>query len=357
MSPRSGRGMPLAMCTRPSTPNSSAAQPMTCRPAGPLLLGVAQVAPGDEAQQQRHEPAQQADRAVDDGAHGVADASGQLPPHGRGRPRPRPRSGTARPRRAGARARARGRCGRPCGPLRPGRGRHRARWRRHPARGRVRARQWGQCRCGRLAVQGGFDFAVERPFGAGLLRDWLPDDRVEDPDPFEPARAAGLEVPLFRDAGGEDVRVAMLANLHRCHSSPRPHTPGRGTPTWAVHGGRPIAGSVRPMSHPHLELSAAAEAAQGRPARRRPGRPRRDRPQHDGLRARRQAADRRLRRAVPRGAPARHRRDPPRLHLDPGPARRGRRASCSPTATRTTSAACPTCCASARDIPRRRLAS
>ena len=40
MSPRCGRGMPLAMCTSPSTPNSSAAQPMTCRPAGPLLSGL-----------------------------------------------------------------------------------------------------------------------------------------------------------------------------------------------------------------------------------------------------------------------------------------------------------------------------
>ena len=34
-------------------------------PAGrAVALGVAQVAPGDEAQQQRHEPAEQADRAV-----------------------------------------------------------------------------------------------------------------------------------------------------------------------------------------------------------------------------------------------------------------------------------------------------
>ncbi len=40
VSPRCGRGMPLAMCTRPSTPNSSAAQPMICRPAGPLLSGL-----------------------------------------------------------------------------------------------------------------------------------------------------------------------------------------------------------------------------------------------------------------------------------------------------------------------------
>ena len=37
------------------------------------------------------------------------------------------------------------------------------------------------------------------------------------------------------------------------------------------------------------------------------------------------AAHRRLRGALPRGAPAGRRRDPPRLHLDPGPPRQGRR--------------------------------
>ena len=54
-------------------------------------------------------------------------------------------------------------------------------------------------------------------------------------------------------------------------------------------------------------------------------RPRRDRPQHDRLRVRRPAADRRLRRAVPRGRPARRRPDPAGLRLHPGPARRHRR--------------------------------
>jgi ribonuclease J len=55
------------------------------------------------------------------------------------------------------------------------------------------------------------------------------------------------------------------------------------------------------MSHPHPELGSAAGASRGRPARRRPRRPRRGRPQHDRLRVRRPAADRRLRRALPRG--------------------------------------------------------
>ncbi len=74
--------------------------------------------------------------------------------------------------------------------------------------------------------EGRVDVFVERPFAAGFLRDWLPDDRVEDPDPFEPApEGVDLEVPLFRDAGGEDVRVAMLVNVHRSHTSPRLPTP------------------------------------------------------------------------------------------------------------------------------------
>ena len=50
-----------------------------------------------------------------------------------------------------------------------------------------------------------------------LLRVWLPDDRV-----FEEAERA----LLFDDAGGEDVRVAMLPNVHKCHTSPRLPTPG-----------------------------------------------------------------------------------------------------------------------------------
>ena len=75
---------------------------------------------------------------------------------------------------------------------------------------------------------GRVDFFVERPLAAGFLRDWLPDDRVEDPDPFEPALVGvDLEVPLFRDAGGEDVRVAMVVNVHSGHTSPTAHTPGR----------------------------------------------------------------------------------------------------------------------------------
>jgi hypothetical protein len=48
---------------------------------------------------------------------------------------------------------------------------------------------------------------VERPF-AEERRDWLPDDRDRElPEP--PLRVA----PEVRDAGGEDVRVAMATRL------------------------------------------------------------------------------------------------------------------------------------------------
>jgi hypothetical protein len=63
-----------------------------------------------------------------------------------------------------------------------------------------------------------------------LLRVWLPDDRV-----FEGAERAVL---AFDDAGGEDVRVAMLPNVHKCHTSPRLPTPGRSAGSRAgCHGG------------------------------------------------------------------------------------------------------------------------
>ena len=68
-----------------------------------------------------------------------------------------------------------------------------------------------------------------------------------------------------------------------------------------------------------------------------------------------QAAHHRLRRALPRGPPARRRPDPARLHLHRGPARTTSSPWCSPTATRTTSGPCRTCCGCASDIPLDRL--
>ena len=70
-----------------------------------------------------------------------------------------------------------------------------------------------------------------------------------------------------------------------------------------------------------LRAARAAEGGSaGHPARG----TRRGRSQHDRLRVRRPAADRRLRRAVPRGPPPRRRPDPARLRADPGPPRRRR---------------------------------
>ena len=77
------------------------------------------------------------------------------------------------------------------------------------------------------------------------------------------------------------------------------------------------------VSHPHPGPHAPPGTLPQRRAAHHPARrPRRDRPQHDGLRVRRPAAHRRLRRAVPRRRPARRRPDPARLRLPGRPARR-----------------------------------
>jgi hypothetical protein len=63
-------------------------------------------------------------------------------------------------------------------------------------------------------------------------RVWLPDDRVLEPD-------------LLRDAGGEDVRVAMLMRVGECPTSLTLHTPVVG-----LRSGRP---RPRPLRPAHLE--------------------------------------------------------------------------------------------------------
>jgi hypothetical protein len=53
-------------------------------------------------------------------------------------------------------------------------------------------------------------FAAARFFGAGLRLEVVPDDRVREVElPFPPERLRE-GVLLLRDAGGEDVRVAMI---------------------------------------------------------------------------------------------------------------------------------------------------
>ena len=159
-------GVPLAMWTMPSTPKSSAAQPITWRPAGPLRSGSRRVRQATTQQQQRHEPAEQADRAGDDRADGVDDAAGELATRPRRRPRRRGRRAAARHRRDGARARAhRAVC--------PTRGRRR-RW-----RGRPRARRRRSCRRApegaRDRTRSGADCPRRRPLArwcASLLPSW-----------------------------------------------------------------------------------------------------------------------------------------------------------------------------------------
>lgn len=60
---------------------------------------------------------------------------------------------------------------------------------------------------------GRFDLDEERFDDEDFRRVWLPDDRV-------------LEPPRLRDAGGEDVRVAMVKRLDERIPSPWFHTPG-----------------------------------------------------------------------------------------------------------------------------------
>lgn len=56
----------------------------------------------------------------------------------------------------------------------------------------------------------------ERLDDEDFRRVWLPDDRVLE----------GAELLLlFRDAGGEDVRVAMVRSVGECHTSLTHHTP------------------------------------------------------------------------------------------------------------------------------------
>ena len=72
-------------------------------------------------------------------------------------------------------------------------------------------------------ARGAGRFAFAEPFrGAGLrLLGDLPVDREREADPPRD------EEDLLRDAGGEDVRVAMVPNLRDNHTCPTRHTPYR----------------------------------------------------------------------------------------------------------------------------------
>ena len=188
---------------------------------GAVGLGVAQVAPGDEAQQQRHQPGQQPDRAGDDGPGEVTDAAGELPPHGGGDDQ-----GHADQEQARTVATVRGielAGGVPdaayaaadgVGDPQPGRRQHPAE-RGEEQRDRARPVAHGT---GRRAAAGSCPACGQRStsvdFWAGLRPVLLPDGRERVLEP--PCPDFRAEVFLPRDPGGEDVRVAMV-----CESTPK----------------------------------------------------------------------------------------------------------------------------------------
>jgi hypothetical protein len=75
---------------------------------------------------------------------------------------------------------------------------------------------------------GRLDF-VEPPFVLEERRDWLPDDRDR-----ELVELLLRVAPEARDAGGEDVRVAMRGRLRDRHSRHRDPTPVRPPPSPGV---------------------------------------------------------------------------------------------------------------------------
>ena len=117
---------------------------------------------------------------------------------------------------------------------------------------------------------GRLDF--ERLFDEDLLRAWLPDDRV-----FEEAER---EVLLLDDAGGEDVRVAMLPNLRDRHTSHRLHTPVSSAllPSRRI---RPAHRQRLPSRHGRLGGASAADRLPGRLLLRPPRPSPLTRPRHD----------------------------------------------------------------------------
>ena len=84
MSPISGVGEPLAMCTIPSTPNSSAPQPITWRPAGPLRSGSRRLRQATKQSSRGTNHASSPTEPATTVRVNSPDAAGQLPPDGGG---------------------------------------------------------------------------------------------------------------------------------------------------------------------------------------------------------------------------------------------------------------------------------
>ena len=206
-----GCGLPLAMCTMPSTPKRERgpADDLAAR-RGRCARGSRMVRQPDVDQHQRARASRpcRPSRRPRCGRRPSTDA-GQLPPHGAGRRRRRGRSGTGRRRRDGARARGRARRRRPCGPPR-----RRAWATRQPHRGQRPAERAGRAEdrsrprahgTGRGAAGRGRGRARTSPESVGCCG-WYSGIGCSS----RPEARLLRDVLLLRDPGGEDVRVAML---------------------------------------------------------------------------------------------------------------------------------------------------
>ena len=76
----------------------------------------------------------------------------------------------------------------------------------------------------RTALGAGRFVFDERRDDEDFRRVWLPDDRDREVPALRRLLLRALLV--LRDAGGEDVRVAMVRRLCECHTSLTRHTPG-----------------------------------------------------------------------------------------------------------------------------------
>ena len=221
VSPRCGRGMPLAMWTRPSTPNSSAAQPMTCRPAGPLLSGLRRLRQATKhSSSGTNQPSRPTEPSTTvrvtsptppGSCHQTAAATTTASAD---QEQPGPvaavlgvelAGGVPDPADAGAEH---------VRDAEPDRG--------QPApEGEPDARQWGRCRCGPLAARGASTSQSTRPLRRGLARDWLPDDRAAEPDAFEPAVQPASRCPCSATPEGKTYGSPCSESTvpHQSHAS------------------------------------------------------------------------------------------------------------------------------------------
>ena len=204
------------------------------RPADHLATGrpvadrVAHDPPADQHHHQRHQPADLADRAGDDGADELHDAAGHPNQTAAAITMASPKRNSPAPSRRCSGSRSRALCPMPraaepdaVGDAEPDRGES-AEQRLEEPRDRTGAVAHGT-RC-RPPLRG-------RP--RLLLFFFVLRVRVLEP-PRPPDFDLDEDVLLLRDPGGEDVRVAMVTTLGRCHTSHTHHRERVGSlhPTW-----------------------------------------------------------------------------------------------------------------------------